>query len=44
MLKYTLFSLFIQNILENISLPSPKRSLNYIFLPSYIKIYILIPQ
>jgi len=44
MLKYTLPSPLIQNILENISLSSPKRSLNYIPLPSYVKIYTLIPQ
>ena len=44
MLKYTLPSPLIQNILENFSLPSPKRSLNYIPLPSCVKIYILLPQ
>jgi len=43
MLKYTLLSPLIQNILENISLP-PERSLNYIPLPSYFKIYALLPQ
>jgi len=44
MLKYTLSSPLIQNILEIFSLPSPKVSLNYIPLPSYVKIYILLPQ
>jgi len=44
MLKYTLPSPLIQNILENISLPSLERSLNYIPLLSYVKIYALIPQ
>ena len=44
MLEYTLPSSLIQNILENISLPSPKRSLNYIPLLSYLKIYTLLPQ
>ena len=44
MIKYTLPSSLIQNILENMSLPSPKRRLNYILLPSHVKIYILLPQ
>jgi len=44
MLKYTLSSPLIQNILENISLPSLERSLNYISLPFYVKIYALVPQ
>jgi len=44
MLKYTLPSPHIQNILENISLPSPKRNMNYILLPSYVKIYTLLPH
>jgi len=44
MLKYTLPSPLIQNILENFLLPSPKKSLNYIPLPSYVKIYTLLPQ
>jgi len=34
----------IQNILENIALPSPKRRLNYISLSSYVKIYTLLLQ
>jgi len=38
MLKYTFPSPLIKNILENISLLTPKRSLNYISLPSYVKI------
>jgi len=33
----TLLSPLIQNILENISLSSPKRSLNYISLPLMLK-------
>jgi len=37
MLKYTLLSPLIQNILENISLPSLERSLNYISLPLMLK-------
>ena len=45
MLKYTLSSPLTQNLLENyLSLPFPKRSLNYIPLSSYVKIYILLPQ
>jgi len=44
MLKYTLSSPIFQNILENISLPSLERSLNYIPLSSYIKIYALLPK
>jgi len=44
MLKYTLPSPLIQNILENFSFPFPKRSLNYIPLSSYVKIYTLLPQ
>ena len=44
LLKYTLISPLIQNILENISLPTLKRNLNYILLPSYVKIYSLLPQ
>jgi len=43
-LKYTLLSSLIQNILENILLHSLERSLNYIFILSYVKIYILVPQ
>ena len=37
MLKYTISSPLIQNILENISFPSLEGSLNYIPLPSYVK-------
>jgi len=44
MLKYTFFSPLIQNILEIFSLPSPKKNFNYIPLPSYVKIYTLLPQ
>jgi len=44
MLKYTLPSPLIQNIFENFLLPFPKRSLNYIIFPSYVKIYTLPPQ
>jgi len=40
---YIPFSL-IQNILENISISSLKRSMNYIPLISYVKIYTLLPQ
>jgi len=43
MLKYTLLFPLIQNILENISLSSLERSLNYT-PPSYVKIYALVPQ
>jgi len=38
MLKYTLSSPLIQNILENILFPSLERSLNYIPTLSYVKI------
>ena len=44
MLKYTLPSPLIQSILENISLHSLERSLNYIFLLFYVKISVLVPQ
>ena len=44
MLKYTFSSPLIQNILQSISLISPKRSLNYISLPFEAKICTLIPQ
>jgi hypothetical protein len=40
MIKYTLPSLLAQNILEKITLPSLKRSLNFVLLGSYIKTYI----
>jgi len=42
MLKYTLPSPFIQNILGKKFISSPKRSLNYILVPSYVKIYTLL--
>jgi len=44
MLKYTLSSPLIQNILENRVnyTPSPQRCLNYTLLPSYVKIYTLL--
>ena len=41
MLKYTLPTPLIQNLIKKNSLPSPQRSLNYIPLPSYVKIYTL---
>jgi len=44
MLKYAFPSPFIQNILENISLSSLERNLNYILIPSYVKIYVLLLQ
>jgi len=39
MLKYTLPSPLMQNILEDISLSILERSLIYIHTPSYVKIY-----
>ena len=44
MLEYMLPSPIIQNILEYFSFSSLKRSLNYIPLPSYDKIYTLLSQ